>query len=54
MQHEAVAWHHWVRVWLCCCVALSVRAGVWNLAMVLAIARLHFVKDTVGSLMATN
>ena len=33
---------------------LLVRAIIWNLAMVLAIAHLLFVKDTMRSLTATN
>lgn len=33
---------------------LSVRAGIWNLFMVLTIAHLFFGKDTVSSLTSTN
>ena len=33
---------------------LLVRAGIWNLAMVPAIARLVFTMDTVGSLTSTD
>ena len=33
---------------------LLVRVGIWNLAMVLAIACVLFVKDTNGSLASTN
>ena len=33
---------------------LLVRAGIWNLFMMLEIARLFFVKDTMGSLTSTS
>ena len=33
---------------------LLVQAGIWNFAMVLVIARLLFVRDTMGYLTPTN